>query len=128
MKIVFGAFVNLFVGGVCLALFPASTASGLHTIARVEIQVPASWESSPTYCVVSNGQISQQGWAQNGSTICIAGFFVSPGTYHVTTYHAGKWTQPQPIAEILDGNGLPIQPPGNSFYLPATSYTVNVIL
>ena len=90
--------------------------------------MPAGWVGSPTYCTVSNGQVSQYGWAQNGSSICIAGYFVSPGTYHVTTYHAGKWTQPQPIAEILDAHGQPIEPPGNSFSLPATSYTVNVIL
>jgi hypothetical protein len=131
MKIVFGALLSLFVCALLLALIffsPAINAQSSRTIARVEIQVPHDWTSSPTYCVVSNGQVSQYGWAQNGSSICIAGFFVSPGTYHVTTYHAGKWTQPSPIAEILDGNGVPIQPAGNSFSLPASSYTVNVIL
>jgi hypothetical protein len=132
MKIVFGSLLSLFVCGLLLALIvfsPAIKAQTSRTIARVEIQVPQDWTSSPTYCVVSNGQgFSQYGWAQNGSTICIAGFFISPGTYHVTTYHAGKWTQPQPIAEILDGHGVSIQPAGNSFSLPASSYTVNVIL
>jgi hypothetical protein len=131
MKIVFGALLSLVVCGLLLALIffsPAIKAQSSRTIARVEIQVPHDWTSSPTYCVVSNGQVSQYGWAQNGSSICIAGFFISPGTYHVTTYHAGKWTQPCPIAEILDGNGLPIQPAGNTFSLPASSYTVNVIL
>lgn len=110
-----------------LIAFPSANAN-YTTIARVEIAVPAGWTGSPTYCVVSNGQVSQYGWAQNGSSICIAGYFVSAGTYHVTTYHAGKWTQPQPIAEIVDAHGQSIEPPGNSFSLPATSYTVNVIL
>src|SRR5437899_3404287 len=49
-------------------------------------------------------------------------------TYQVTAYHGGKWTRPQPIAEILDGHGVQIQPAGNSFSLPASSYMVNVIL
>jgi hypothetical protein len=111
-----------------LALLAASAAqASYHTIARVEVLVPAGQD--PTYCVVSNGQgFSQYGWAQNGSQVCVVGYFTQPGTYRVTTYHNGVWTQPRALAEVLDGSGNEIQPAGNSFYLPASSYTVNVVL
>ena len=120
--------IVLNVCGLLVALVGFSTATAIHTIARVEVQAPADWASAPTYCVASNGQVSVYGWAENGHSICIAGYFVSPGTYHVTTFHAGKWTQPQPIAEVVNESGVQLQPPGNSFSLPESSYTVNVVL
>lgn len=115
--------------GLVLALIAFPTNASYNTIARVEVIVPAAWVGSSTYCVVSNGQMSQYGWAQAGSSICIAGYFVSAGTYHVTTYHAGNWTQPHPIGEITTLNGAVLTyGPVTSFVLPASNYTVNVHL